>query len=453
MVESLFDRVQPHSLEAERAVLGACLLDRDALLSATEILDSEDFYDLHHRDVFSLVGEMARKDLPVDPLTLWEEIGRHAGLAERLGGQGFLAAVVDSVPTTANVEWHARIVRNKALRRRLIAAGGLISRLGFAEDREMEDVLDEAERLVFDIAQRGNDRPFRHIREIVPEAFQHIEKAFLRKDQTIGTPSGFVDFDHLGGGLQPGSLIVVAARPAMGKTAFALNMAQHAAIKEKKPVLIFSLEMGGEQLVHRLLGSEAQINIHDLRTGNLSREQWDRLAHAAGRISAAPIYIDDSSDLSTLDLRARARRFVALMKGQPVGLVVVDYLQLMRSLRSAESRQQEVAEISRALKAVARELSVPVVAISQLSRAVESRTDRRPMLSDLRDSGAIEQDADMVLLLYRPGYYDRKDGDEEDPRAEVILAKHRNGPTGTINLIFMKEFAQFVSSERRSYLP
>ena len=342
MVESLFDRVQPHSLEAERAVLGACLLDRDALLSATEILDSEDFYDLHHRDVFSLVGEMARKDLPVDPLTLWEEIGRHAGLAERLGGQGFLAAVVDSVPTTANVEWHARIVRNKALRRRLIAAGGLISRLGFAEDREMEDVLDEAERLVFDIAQRGNDRPFRHIREIVPEAFQHIEKAFLRKDQTIGTPSGFVDFDHLGGGLQPGSLIVVAARPAMGKTAFALNMAQHAAIKEKKSVLIFSLEMGGEQLVHRLLGSEAQINVHDLRTGNLSREQWDRLAHAAGRISAAPIYIDDSSDLSTLDLRARARRFVALMKGQPVGLVVVDYLQLMRSLRSAESRQQEV---------------------------------------------------------------------------------------------------------------
>ncbi len=451
MGESLFDRVQPHSLEAERAVLGACLLDRDALLSATEILEPEDFYDLHHRDFFALVEDMARKDLPVDPLTLWEEISRHPGMGERLGGQGFLAAVVDSVPTTANVEWHARIIRSKALRRRLIAAGGLISRLGFAEDREMEDVLDEAERLVFDIAQRGNDRPFRHVREIVPEAFQHIEKAFFRKDQTIGTPSGFVDFDHLGGGLQPGNLIIVAARPSMGKTALALNMAQYAAIKEKKSVLIFSLEMGGEQLVQRLLGAEAQINIHDLRTGNFAKEQWERLAHAAGRISTAPIYIDDSSDLSTLDLRARARRFVALMKGQSIGLVVVDYLQLMRCPRSSESRQQEVAEISRALKAVARELSVPVVALSQLSRAVESRTDRRPMLSDLRDSGAIEQDADMVLLLYRPGYYDRKDGDDEDPRAEVIVAKHRNGPTGTVNLIFRKEFAQFVNSERQRY--
>jgi replicative DNA helicase len=425
-------------------VLGACLLDRDSLLLVTETLVGEDFYDTKHRLAFEVVMDMARKDKPVDPLTIWEEISRRE-LADRLGGQGFLAGLVDTVPTIANVEYHARIVRDKSVHRRLVQVGSDIVKLGYAEDREMEDILDEAERSVFEIARRGGEKSFRHIGDILGVAFQQIETHFQQQESVTGVSSGFVDFDRLTAGFQPGSLNIIAARPSMGKTALALNIAQFAALERKRPVLVFSLEMGGEQLAQRMLASEARVNVHDLRTGTFHESAWEALADAAGRLSQAPIFIDDSSVLSTLELRARCRRFKA--RKNDVGMIVVDYLQLMHLSKPTDSKQQEVAEISRSLKGIARELDVPIIALSQLSRAVEQRQDKRPQLSDLRDSGAIEQDADLVILLYRPGYY-ATNPEEEDNVAEAIIAKHRNGPTGTVSLVFMREYTRFVNAER-----
>ncbi len=444
MGTSPFERIPPHSLDAERAVLGACLLDRDSLLLVTETLVGEDFYDTKHRLAFEVVMDMARKDKPVDPLTIWEEISRRE-LADRLGGQGFLAGLVDTVPTIANVEYHARIVRDKSVHRRLVQVGSDIVKLGYAEDREMEDILDEAERSVFEIARRGGEKSFRHIGDILGVAFQQIETHFQQQESVTGVSSGFVDFDRLTAGFQPGSLNIIAARPSMGKTALALNIAQFAALERKRPVLVFSLEMGGEQLAQRMLASEARVNVHDLRTGTFHESAWEALADAAGRLSQAPIFIDDSSVLSTLELRARCRRFKA--RKNDVGMIVVDYLQLMHLSKPTDSKQQEVAEISRSLKGIARELDVPIIALSQLSRAVEQRQDKRPQLSDLRDSGAIEQDADLVILLYRPGYY-ATNPEEEDNVAEAIIAKHRNGPTGTVSLVFMREYTRFVNAER-----
>ncbi len=444
MSPSPFERIPPHSLEAERAVLGACMLDRDSLLLVTETLTGEDFYDTRHRLAFEVVLDMARKDKPVDPLTIWEEISRRE-MAERLGGQGFIAGLVDTVPTVANVEYHARIVRDKSVHRRLIQVGSDIVKLGYSENREMEEILDEAERSIFEIGRRGGDKSFRHIGDILGVAFQQIETHFQQQESVTGVPSGFMDFDRITGGLQPGSLNIIAARPSMGKTALALNIAQFAALEKKRPVLVFSLEMGGEQLAQRMLASEARVNVHDLRTGTFHESAWESLADAAGRLSQAPIYIDDSSVLSTLELRARCRRFKA--RKQDVGMIVVDYLQLMHLARPTDSKQQEVAEISRSLKGIARELDVPIIALSQLSRAVEQRQDKRPQLSDLRDSGAIEQDADLVVLLFRPGYYSTNP-EEEDNVAEAIVAKHRNGPTGTIHLVFMREYTRFVNAEK-----
>jgi replicative DNA helicase len=359
-----------------------------------------------------------------------------------------VAALIDAVATTANAEAYARIVRDKSIHRRLVSAGNQILRLGYAEDRELEDVLDEAERLVFEIASTGASGSVRHVSEVLGVTFEQIERRFHEGQIVTGVSTGFIDFDRLTGGFQPGSLNIIAARPSMGKTAFALNIAQHAAQEKGVPVLLFSLEMGAEQLAQRLLGAEARVNIHDLRTGNFPEKAWDSLAEAAGRLSQSPIYIDDSSLLTTSDLRARVRRFQARQKDK-LGMVVVDYLQLMSWSRRTDSKQQEVSEISRALKGVAREFDIPVVALSQLSRAVESRPDKRPQLSDLRDSGAIEQDADLVCLLFRPGYYEPKSsGQENNPEAEVIVAKHRNGPTGTVDLIFLQEFARFAGRDR-----
>jgi len=444
VAKSPFERIPPHSLEAERAVLGACLLDRDSLLLVTETLTGEDFYDTRHRLAFDVIMEMTRKDKPVDPLTIWEEISRRE-LTERLGGQGFIAGLVDTVPTIANVEYHAHIVRDKSVHRRLVQVGSDIVKLGFSEDREMEDILDEAERSVFEIARTGGEKSFRHIGDILGVAFQQIETHFQQQESVTGVSTGFVDFDRLTAGFQPGSLNIIAARPSMGKTALALNIAQFAALEKKRPVLVFSLEMGGEQLAQRMLASEARVNVHDLRTGTFHESAWEALADAAGKLSQAPIYIDDSSVLSTLELRARCRRFKS--RKSDVGMIVVDYLQLMHLSRPTESKQQEVAEISRALKGIARELDVPILALSQLSRAVEMRQDKRPQLSDLRDSGAIEQDADLVILLFRPGYYSTNP-EEEDNIAEAIIAKHRNGPTGTVPLVFIREYTRFVNAER-----
>ncbi len=448
MSSPLFDRVPPHNLEAERALLGSCLLDREALLEATDRLQPEDFYDLSHRAAFELIADMARKDRAVDPVTFWEE-GTKRGVLERLGGQPFIASLVDAVATTANAETYARIVRDKSVHRSLLAAGNEIVKLGFAEDRELEEILDEAERLVFEIATTGAGGNLQPISKILGGTFERIEQRFHEGRIVTGVPTGFADFDRMTGGFQPGTLNIVAARPSMGKTALALTIAQYAAQEKGIPVLVFSLEMGAEQLVERMLGAEARVNIHDLRTGNFPEKAWDALADAAGRLSRSPIFIDDSSLLTTSDLRARVRRFFARRKELQGGMIVVDYLQLMSWSRKTDSKQQEVAEISRALKGVAREFDVPVIALSQLSRAVEARTDKKPQLSDLRDSGAIEQDADLVCLLYRPGYYEPKGpGGETDPQAEVIVAKHRNGPTGSVELVFLPEFARFVGRDR-----
>ncbi len=447
-VQSSWDRMPPVSLEAERSALGACLMDREALNIVMEILQPEDFYDTTHRAAYEVVFGMAQRDKPVDPLTFLEEIGRQ-GKSDLFGGQAFVGSLIDSVPTTANVEYHAGIVRDKAIHRRLISAGNTIVKLGYAEEMDVDEALEEAERAVFEIAQKRNSTNFRHVAEVLGKTFQQIEEQYNRSDQDVtGFNSGFIELDRLTGGFQPGSLNIVAARPSMGKTAFAINIAQFGGQGAKRPVLIFSLEMGAEQLVQRMLGAEARINIHDLRNGSFPKSAWESLAEAAGRLAEAPIFIDDSSMLSTLEFRARCRRFKS--KHKDLGLVLVDYLQLMNSSRRIDNKQQEVAEISRALKGVARELEAPVIALSQLSRAVEQRNEKKPQLSDLRDSGAIEQDADTVILLYRPGYYDAgTPGEEEDNRAFISLAKHRNGPTGEISLIFLREYTRFVNADRR----
>lgn len=443
---SSWDRTPPVSFEAERSVLGSCLMDREALNIVMEILQPEDFYDLNHRAAFDIIYEMAQRDKPVDPLTFLEELSR-AGKAERLGGQPFLASLIDGVPTTANVEYHAGIVRDKAIHRRLISAGNAIIKLGYSEELEVDEVLEEAERAIFEIAQKRNTTNFRHVGEVLGRTFLQIEEQYNRPDQDVtGFQSGFYELDRITGGFQPGSLNIVAARPSMGKTALAINVAQFGGQGTGHPVLIFSLEMGAEQLVQRMLGAEARINIHDLRNGSFPKGAWESLAEGAGRLAEAPIYIDDSSMLSTLELRARCRRFKSRHKD--LGLVVVDYLQLMSSSRKIENKQQEVAEISRTLKGVARELEVPVIALSQLSRAVEQRNEKKPQLSDLRDSGAIEQDADTVILLYRPGYYEPgSPGETEDNRAFLNIAKHRNGPTGEISLVFLREYTRFVNAD------
>ena len=447
MAENIYDRVPPTSLDAERAVLGACLVDREALNQVMEVLVPNDFYDLVHRLAFEVICDMAQRGKPVDPLTFLEEVAKRE-FDKKIGGHPFIAGLVDGVTTTANAEYYALIVKDKSIHRRLISAGNKIVRLGYSEELEIDEILEEAEKSVFEIAQNRNRTNFRAVSDVLGKTFQMIEEQYRKSDQDVtGYSTGFYQFDRMVGGLQPGSLNILAARPSMGKTALALNMAQHGGVEQKTPILIFSLEMSAEQLVQRMLGSEAKVNIHDIRNGSFSDGDWEKLADAAGRLTQAPIFIDDSSMLSTLEFRARARRFKARFEN--VGLIVVDYLQLMSFSRRIDSKQQEVAEISRALKGVARELEVPVLALSQLSRAVEQRTDKMPQLSDLRDSGAIEQDADLVLLLYRPGYYDSAGSpEEEDNRATVRIAKHRNGPTGDVDLVFLKEYTRFVNAER-----
>lgn len=444
MTEGVFDRLPPKNLDAERAVIGSCLMDRDVLVQVTDILSPDDFYDLNYRSAFEVLIAMIGGNRPVDSLTFLEEISRR-GLSDKLGGQAFVAAVMDSVPTTANAEYHARIVRDKAILRRLISAGSAIVRMGYSEERELDDLLEEAERYVFEVSRRRNEVNFKKVADVIGPTFRQIEEQFHRTEQTVtGLMTGFEDLDRLTGGLQPGSLNILAARPSMGKTALALNIARNVAVKSDLPVLVFSMEMGAEQLVQRMLGSEARVNIQDLRTGSFANEDWEKLTSAAGRLTKAPIFMDDSSILTTTEMRARCRRFKA--RYNSLALVVVDYLQLMSMSRRIDSKQQEVAEISRALKAIARELEVPVLAISQLSRAVETRNDKRPQLSDLRDSGAIEQDADLVALLYRGAYY-AKDvpPDQQDDSAVLDIAKHRNGPTGVVHLMFLRQHTRFES--------
>jgi replicative DNA helicase len=445
---AVFDRTPPFSMEAETAVLGGMLIDREAITRAIEHLDEGMFYREANRRLYRAMVRLFERGDVIDVITVAEELKKTAEL-EAAGGFDYLAALVDAVPTAANLEYHARIVRDKALLRRLIEQATQIVRDVYEQgDRDVDEILDQAEARIFQVAESHRREGFVWIKEILWAAFEHIERLQESGTGITGVPTGFPDLDRITTGLQKGDLCVIAARPSMGKTSLALNMAAHAAIEAKIPVAIFSLEMSSEQLVQRLLCAEGRIDAQKLRRGRLSQEEHQRLAVAAGHLNTAPIWIDDQPGTNVLEIRAKARRLQSELRSdkKDLGMLLIDYMQLMSGTTQAESRVQEVSQISRGLKALARELEVPVVALSQLSRGPEQRTDKRPMLSDLRESGSIEQDADLVMFLYRPEYYAPPEKrDELEGKSELIVGKQRNGPTGVIELYFQKAYTRFDS--------
>ncbi len=438
------DKVPPQSMEAECSVLGAMLLEKETIPKVIEIIDSPDFfYSDVHKIIFEGILKLFDSNKPVDLVTLREEF-RKQGKLEKIGGSSYLLNLINSVVTTANVEYYANIVREKHILREMLKASSEISRLVYEDSLDLETVLDKAQSLIFNVTQKNARTSFSHIKEILTRTFEHIEAVYKRKEQVTGVPTGFVELDRLTSGFQPSDLVVIAGRPSMGKTAFALNITQYAAIHANIPSVIFSLESAKEQLVERMLCAEARVNSQKLRTGFLSEEDWSNLTDAASILAEAPIYIDDTPNISVMELRAKARRLKA---EKDIKLVVIDYLQLMAGDKRVENRQQQISEISRSLKALAKELNVPVVAISQLSRAVEQRENKRPRLSDLRESGAIEQDADLVISLYREYYYSHRP--EDEGIAEVIINKQRRGPVDSIKLTFIDEYTRFENPEFR----
>ncbi|HHY42615.1 MAG TPA: replicative DNA helicase [Thermoanaerobacterales bacterium] len=435
-------KVPPYNLEAEQSVLGSMLLSKDAVVVAADQLQPEDFYKESHRRIFEVIIKLYENREPVDLITVTEAL-RSSKLLEQVGGATYLTTLTETVPTASNIAYYCKIVEEKSIIRRLINTTSSILSMAYDPENDVESLLDEAERRIFEIAQKQRVESFYHIKDILFDTFERIEQLYNSEGGITGVPTGFPDLDEKTSGLQPSDLILIAARPSMGKTAFALNIAQNAAIRYKIPVAIFSLEMSKEQLVQRMLCAESNVDSHKLRTGRLDEEDWPKLARAMGPLSEAPIYIDDTPGISSLELRAKARRLKA-EKG--LGLIIIDYLQLMSTRGSSENRQQEISQISRSLKALARELSVPVIALSQLSRAPELRSDHRPILSDLRESGSQEQDSDVVAFLYREDYYN-PDTDRKNI-AEVIIAKQRNGPTGTVELVWLPRFTKFASIEK-----
>lgn len=435
-------RIPPNSLEAEQSVLGALLVDNEAVPPVAEILKPEDFYRQDHKEIYEAVLDLFEAGKPVDIISAKEQL-KVRGTLEGVGGIEYLSTLSDMVPTTANVRHYAKIVEEKSILRRLIKASGEIMNLGFEASEEVSVITEEAQKKIFDILQQRSSKGFFPIKEILLESFNKLEELYNSKGYITGVPTGFSDLDTKTAGLHPSDLILVAARPAMGKTSFALNIAQHASIHGRVPVVIFSLEMSKEQLVNRILCSEAMVDSQKIRTGKLDEEDWTKIAGALGPVSEAPIYIDDTPGLSVMEIRAKCRR---LKMEKDIGLIVIDYLQLMQGRGRSENRQQEISEISRALKMLAKEINVPVVTLSQLSRAPETRSDHRPILSDLRESGAIEQDADLVIFLYREDYYNPEA--EKKNIAEVILAKHRNGSTGIVELAWLGQFTKFANLDR-----
>jgi len=435
-------KVPPYNLEAEQSVLGSMLLSKDAVVVAADQLQPEDFYKESHRRIFEVIIKLYENREPVDLITVTEAL-RSSKLLEQVGGATYLTTLTETVPTASNIAYYCKIVEEKSIIRRLINTTSSILSMAYDPENDVESLLDEAERRIFEIAQKQRVESFYHIKDILFDTFERIEQLYNSEGGITGVPTGFPDLDEKTSGLQPSDLILIAARPSMGKTAFALNIAQNAAIRYKIPVAIFSLEMSKEQLVQRMLCAESNVDSHKLRTGRLDEEDWPKLARAMGPLSEAPIYIDDTPGISSLELRAKARRLKA-EKG--LGLIIIDYLQLMSTRGSSENRQQEISQISRSLKALARELSVPVIALSQLSRAPELRSDHRPILSDLRESGSQEQDSDVVAFLYREDYYN-PDTDRKNI-AEVIIAKQRNGPTGTVELVWLPKYTKFASIEK-----
>jgi len=441
---AVVDRIPPQALDAEVAVVGAMLLDTAAVGAVSEILDESAFYKGAHKRIFRAVIDLFSKEEAVDLVTVTQELKRQKVLDE-VGGAAYLSQVLGSVATTANVRHHAKIVLEKAILRRLISVATEVVQEAYDAGGEAADILDRAEHVIFEIAQARVHRDFVPMREILKHSFEVIQELYDKKQHVTGVASGFDDLDAMTSGFQKADLVVIAGRPSMGKTAFALNVAAHASIGGDTPSAIFSLEMGKQQLVQRMLCCEARVDGHKLRTGYLADKHWSNLTTAAGLLSESAIYIDDTPSMNVLEMRSKARRLKA---EADIGLVIVDYLQLMRGLGRPENRQQEISEISRSLKALAKELDVPVLALSQLSRAVESRGgDRRPILSDLRESGAIEQDADVVMFIYRAEQYERTP--ENIGRAEVIVGKQRNGPTGTVHLAFQSECTRFDNLSRR----
>ena len=444
MDEALIKRVPPHSIEAEQSVVGAMLMDKDAIMVASEIIGGEDFYQSAYGVIFDAIVELFNEGKPVDLVTLQERL-KEKDVPGEISSLEFVRDLVTAVPTSANIKYYAEIVSEKAMFRKLIKLNEEIANTCYLAKEPLEGVLERTEKSIFELAQNRNTGDYVPIKDVVLKALEQIEKASKNKGSVTGIPTGFIDLDYKTAGFQPSDLILVAARPSMGKTAFVLNIAQHVAFKANKTVAIFSLEMSKEQLVNRLFSLESQVDSQSIRTGNLKDADWEKLIESAGIIGKSKLIIDDTPGISISEMRSKCRKYKL---EHDLEIIIIDYLQLMsgRVGGRSESRQQEISDISRSLKGLARELNVPVIALSQLSRAVEQRPDHRPMLSDLRESGAIEQDADVVMFIYRDDYYNK---DTEHPnQAEIIIAKQRNGAIGTINLTWLPNYTKFANSIR-----
>ncbi|MGD8397493.1 MAG: replicative DNA helicase [Anaerolineae bacterium] len=437
------ERLPPQNIEAEEALLGALLIDPDAIIRVSTILKPEDFYREKNGWIFETAMALHERREPIDFLTVCDELDHQERLGE-VGGPAFITALINAVPTSIHAEYYARIVERAATRRRLIDAAGKIAAMGFEEAEDVDEVVDRAEQVLFGVSERRVARELVPIKQVLSEYYDRIEYLTRHQGELIGIPTGFADIDRLLGGLQRSDMVILAARPSVGKTSLALSVARNAAKEYERRVAFFSLEMSGEQVVQRLISAETGINAQKLRRGAIAEHEWERFMHATGDLAEIYFYVDDTPGISALELRSKARRLHAEVG---IDLIVVDYLQLMRGDYRSENRVQEISSISRALKALARELNVPVLALSQLSRGVESRTDKRPILSDLRESGALEQDADVVIFIYRDEMYN--ENTERQNIADIIVAKHRNGPTGTVQLFFKKELAQFLDAEVR----
>ncbi|MEE0420231.1 MAG: replicative DNA helicase [Lachnospiraceae bacterium] len=442
MEEALIKRVLPHSVEAEQSVIGSMLMDREAIMAASEIVTSEDFYQHQYGIVFEAMLELYNEGKPVDLITLQERL-REKEVPPEVSSLEFIKDLLNTTLTSANVRSYAQIVQEKSMLRKLIKVNEEIANTCYLAKERVEDIMEDTERKIFNLVQKRSTGDYVPIKDVVLNALDKIEIASKNKGSVTGIPTGFVDLDYKTSGMQPSDLVLVAARPSMGKTAFVLNMAQHMAFRNGVTAAIFSLEMSKEQLVNRLLSLESRVDSQSIRTGSLSDEDWTKLIEGAGIIGKSNLIIDDTPGISVAELRSKCRKYKL---EHNLGIIIIDYLQLMTGNKKTDSRQQEISDISRSLKEIARELSVPVVALSQLSRAVEQRPDHRPMLSDLRESGAIEQDADVVMFIYRDDYYNKDS--EKKGIAEIIIAKQRNGPIGTVELVWLPNYTKFANMKK-----
>jgi replicative DNA helicase len=442
MSELFLDRTPPQNTDAEQAILGAVLLEKGALIVVSERIAPEDFYRPSHQKIFQIMLELGEREEPVDLITITAEL-QDQKLLEEVGGVSYLSDLANAVPTAANVDYYAQIVEEKSLLRRLIRVATQIASTGYTASEDVTELIGDAEKKILELSTRRSSGAFIPIKDVLMETFERIEFLYTHKGGITGIPSGYADLDRMTSGFQKSDLIILAARPSVGKTAFALNVAQNVAIRANETVAIFSLEMSAAQLVQRMICAEANIDAHRLRTGMLEEEDWEKLTMGISALAEAPIYIDDTPGVTVTEIRSKCRRLKA-EKG--LGMILIDYMQLIQGRGKGDNRQQEISEISRTLKMIARELHVPVIALSQLSRAVEQRQDKHPMMSDLRESGSIEQDADIVAFLYRDDYYNPET--EKKNIIEIIIAKQRNGPTGKVELVFLKNYNKFVNLDR-----